>query len=632
MSIEDYCNEVDKQVKDIDPTVPKAPISSSAAWYDYTTPWPWNFDAWWSPTVVVHLNKLWCVWSVGHTLVYSHMQDDETWADPRVVGSDYVEGETTCAASLVDLDGVLHLFFIWENTQVIHLQYNDVDDRWTRLDWPPVNDFSTYMVPGVIAFQGRIYMTFLRNNALMWAYWRPRPDAPGYGTWSEPKGTGQAAWGAAAFIILDEKLHILFTADRDNKGKTEGRTLVDLVYDPISETWPHSSTQPRESSASGVACTTTPQGGAVGFPANVTDNMHAPVLVSLFRHGSWNANESLGASTRDIPIPVVLDNILYCFWTEPNFKIRYAKRRLDDRFLATSWMSDISSSTKLENLCIPGTHDSGTCGAPANLVATQTLTVAEQLSAGIRFLDLRIALYLGKLLIVHGLYVIDWSNGGRLLADILGDVYKFLKNTPTETVIVTMMVQGNNDMDAIRQRLMDIFEANPQYWYGYKKSTSFPGSLGEARGKIVLGLRTPDLVENWGLSLAPGWDDNDPDVTIGNVDIQDYYKPSVEGSVADSIKDKWDAVNKALFRGRKGDGKWYINFTSANTVDGSTIRGHGPETYAYGNDEESGINDKLNDYFEAPGKGQVGTFPMDFPEYPNGELITNIIEANFPSQ
>ncbi|PSR72027.1 hypothetical protein PHLCEN_2v12093 [Hermanssonia centrifuga] len=627
MPIEDYCKEVDKQLKIDYPTVPKLPPSSSAPWYDADIPWPSGYNASWSPTVVVHLEQLWCVWSTGGNLVYSHTQDNGNWTSPRTVSSDpNVPHTTSCAASLVDLDDTLHLFFVGAAFNITHLQYDDTEDKWGRFDLLSTSEFNARIVPGVVAFQGCIYLTFLRgDNGLWWAYWQPGTD--GSGKWSTPKGTGELSWGAAAFVVLGDELHILFTADND---KNPGRLILDIVFNSAAQTWSRSSRQlPGESSASGVACTITPQGGAVAFPANVTKNFEAPPLVCLYRNGVWNANEGFNQKTRDIPIPVVLDNILYCFWLGTDSRINYVKRRLDDRFLVSSWMSDISSSTKLENLCIPGTHDSGTSGAPI-LIETQTLTVADQLRAGVRFFDIRVGMYCGEVVIMHGSYVIDWTKLGRPLTGILGDIYNFLKVTPTETVIMTMMEQGLNDINALYFSLSDIFKANPQYWYGYQNSTSFPGNLGDARGKIVLVPRTTGLVYNWGFSLANGWGENDPNITIGNVDIQDYYNPSAAGSVGQSINDKWDAVNIGLRRGRTGDGKWHINFASANST--AQAGGHGPEAYAFGNGGQSGINNKLNDYFEAPEKGQAGTFPMDFPEYPNGDLITNIIEANFPRQ
>jgi 1-phosphatidylinositol phosphodiesterase len=51
-------------------------------------------------------------------------------------------------------------------------------------------------------------------------------------------------------------------------------------------------------------------------------------------------------------------------------------------------MSDVPGSRLLSQLVLPGTHDS--CArSGGSLVACQTRTLAEQLKAGIRFLDIR---------------------------------------------------------------------------------------------------------------------------------------------------------------------------------------------------------------------------------------------------
>ncbi len=58
------------------------------------------------------------------------------------------------------------------------------------------------------------------------------------------------------------------------------------------------------------------------------------------------------------------------------------------------WMSELPGNTLLSELSIPGTHDSMTFGLPSgNVAQTQSIDLATQLAAGIRFLDIRLGPY-----------------------------------------------------------------------------------------------------------------------------------------------------------------------------------------------------------------------------------------------
>ena len=56
-----------------------------------------------------------------------------------------------------------------------------------------------------------------------------------------------------------------------------------------------------------------------------------------------------------------------------------------------AWMSKLKDTDTIDQLNIPGTHDSGTSYLnSANYHHTQDLTIREQLQLGIRFLDMRL--------------------------------------------------------------------------------------------------------------------------------------------------------------------------------------------------------------------------------------------------
>ena len=110
-----------------------------------------------------------------------------------------------------------------------------------------------------------------------------------------------------------------------------------------------------------------------------------------------------------------------------------------------SWMSKIPDQTKLNQMSIPGTHDTMTahaedgfftlCKGPWGQVycLTQEWKLLEQLRNGIRFIDIRISQDTTdprKFWIYHGRAFLDVT-----LKEVLDILAIFLTDQPTETVI-----------------------------------------------------------------------------------------------------------------------------------------------------------------------------------------------------
>ena len=94
------------------------------------------------------------------------------------------------------------------------------------------------------------------------------------------------------------------------------------------------------------------------------------------------------------------------------------------------WMKDISDERKLEDIVIPGSHDSGTYGMNW-LGCTQSYSIKEQLYSGSRYLDLRINKKSeDEFVMYHGIL-----NGTTLTAN-MKDIKDFIKDYPTETLLL----------------------------------------------------------------------------------------------------------------------------------------------------------------------------------------------------
>ena len=221
---------------------------------------------------------------------------------------------------------------------------------------------------------------------------------------------------------------------------------------------------------------------------------------------------------------------------------------------AKNWMSAIADSRYICEINLPGSHDSTTAycknttnnhaeffGIPVSdtgkYAKTQALTITKQLEAGVRYLDLRFSPAQGELLLCHGnrqkaaygLYVAEFLsliNPVFLFAvhfishldiefyayedkactvpltceSVLEQVKRFLKENPSETVIITAKKENGDKKEFVKLFKTQIKELktqkNPATGKAYLYTENGAGIyskmpvLSEVRGKIV--LMTPE--------------------------------------------------------------------------------------------------------------------------------------------
>lgn len=178
------------------------------------------------------------------------------------------------------------------------------------------------------------------------------------------------------------------------------------------------------------------------------------------------------------------------------------------------WMKYVDNNKFLDELSIPGTHDSGTCSVDndtepqSSQAKCQQDYIPTQLLEGVRYFDIR----LGKGEnpgIDHGAcYLLKKDGNFMHLSDVIGYFNTFLSENPTEALIM-LVSRGNDEAtnESLTTALGKVFDENPDLFY---TSSRIP-TLGEVRGKIVL-LRRFGLAGNsvsshtWGLDLTQ-WDD-----------------------------------------------------------------------------------------------------------------------------
>lgn len=255
---------------------------------------------------------------------------------------------------------------------------------------------------------------------------------------------------------------------------------------------------------------------------------------------------------------------------------------------AVNWMENVPDETKLSSMSIPGTHDSCTQNVDMRYIfQCQDASIATQLKYGYRYLDMRLVLEKRSgqetLVLKHNIARCKVSDSPfsrtLTLADVLKDVYAFLDEYPSETVIMCMKAENSkDDVAAVQKALYEMINQASERWY---LKNEIP-TLGAVRGRIVLATRFDDKLQVGSdrCGLYFGWADQgdrtvltDPtaESAINNREtlcVQDRYNYDVS--------DKITAIRTCLDSSRAADDTFFLNFTSTS---GSGAVGH-PKEYA----------------------------------------------------
>lgn len=336
------------------------------------------------------------------------------------------------------------------------------------------------------------------------------------------------------------------------------------------------------------------------------------------------------------------------------------------------WMKYVDDNKFLDELSIPGTHDSGTCSVDndtepqSSQVKCQQDYIPTQLLEGIRYFDIR----LGKgdnPGICHGDFYLFKKDGDYLhLSDVIGYFKTFLSENPREALIM-LASRGNDEAtdDSVTTAFAKVMGDNPNLFY----TSSHVPTLGEVRGKIVL-LRRFRLAGNsvsdhtWGLDLTE-WDNKikahsdsttmclvqdargfeaagetgDKEPYCTKVYAQDKYKLTgtdklswVDNALKETTgrtRNKVDVVNDDEAKVQVQERCWSINYTSCTGLS----HGGNPFTSARVVNEHlykspyinpSGIEDTKSDYLK-----HIGIIASDFVD---AALARSIYQRNYDAE
>lgn len=282
-------------------------------------------------------------------------------------------------------------------------------------------------------------------------------------------------------------------------------------------------------------------------------------------------------------------------------------------------MAGLPDNMPVCRVSVPGTHDSGTAGVwfpMRHYARTQTMDLAEQWDAGIRFFDLRPKLEGGILKLYHGP-----ANCHLTLEEALQTLKYKLEQNPTEFCIVMTNSAGGGQtaVDGTMDLIRSVIPA------GMLADFRADMTVADVRGQILFIHRNApsDGIDAPG-AVVRGWPGNGSSrrtrlqSSAGSGAVlwaQDYFTSGSNDADA-YLSGKWDNMYRLLQAfSDADDGVWCINHASGYTGTGvsTNIRKNARNTNAR-------LLDWLNE-----NKLSVGIIPMDFPSQ---ELIDAIIDCN----
>lgn len=213
-----------------------------------------------------------------------------------------------------------------------------------------------------------------------------------------------------------------------------------------------------------------------------------------------------------------------------------------------TWMSHVDDNTKIKELSLPGTHNSGALHSFLDVAGKcQDIDVETQLNIGVRFFDIRIQLIKNEFVIMH-----SFVEQNLTFIEVLDDFSSFLRTNKEEFLLLSIKEEEDpvdstiSYADALKRDLEDYKDI-------ISFDTSLPETLKDARGKAYIISRTNC---DFGIPVYSNWE-NDTTFSFDNFYIQDNY------DVAEIEEKKTDILSTIEYSNNNSD-KLVLNFTSCN--------------------------------------------------------------------
>lgn len=401
--------------------------------------------------------------------------------------------------------------------------------------------------PGICVFNGKVYITYaLQNNYINCAWFNGR-EWEGGGTISADNYAPLTNYSPGMAVFKD-KLYILYKGYNNTNlyySWFDGTTWNGNLPINVGNVFPMSDYCPNAVVYNDMLY--------MAYKNAATNDMY----VAWFDGSVWYGNQSLHsmgvkALSNYPPGMMVLPGLSY----------------LQNVPYLQTWMMGISDATPIDQINIPGTHDSASINKYVHSAyACQGYSITNQLRLGIRLLDVRLKVLTDP----NGNYSFVTCHGHigyneyQTFVSLLQECKSFLTNNSSETIIMSLKIDDYNGVP--RYDYSNVYSALENVLANYPTAeiqSTIP-TLGSIRGKIFLYNR----INNGNtLGVPLHWTNNTEGESVGPINyrqysvfVQDRYE---DLSFSSPEEDKTNLVLNAF--AQKTDGMVVWNFASATSL------------------------------------------------------------------
>jgi len=222
-----------------------------------------------------------------------------------------------------------------------------------------------------------------------------------------------------------------------------------------------------------------------------------------------------------------------------------------------NWMGYVNGNLKLNQINIPGTHDSGTYHIETKELIdkfqTQEKNITEQLESGVRYLDIRLGYVIDDdIKIMHSDAYCELT-----FKTLISNCREFLDKHKTESIIIHIKNENNckqqqdgQDTDCSKQRIDIVNSAIKELISNSKmydsenadNKTRIP-TLDEVRGKIVMVTRIADYS---GIVVSLPDNPKQIEYVAPKCNFNDMYECRIQDAYELALDDKWKAIEKII--------------------------------------------------------------------------------------
>ena len=586
------------------------------------------------PAIASFQGEIYCLFLGQDSHLYWTHWNGTSWAWPQAFGFTEASGYP----SLGVYDGELHALINVINTQgencehdLLHYQLNVAANKWEALNYAP--RFRSAGPATLVDHNGSLCCIYNSADAaerrLEVATWTaaPRPT----GIWKfQARLNDHYTYGEPSVFSLQKELRVLYVSQ--NAIDKIKQVRLDKNWNVVEED------PPAHSSRFGLSASSIDQyGQGLAFMVFQANTDTGEIGVCTYLCGNWQPQQWPKIFSISTPAITIANDRVVMVWNERDTRnLAWADAQAVADFSLETWMDRLQNDNQpLSSFSIPGTHES--CSITwAPFVSCQTLSITQQLNAGIRAFDFRLGINEENVLqLYHGKVFLDFT-----FDQILAELTIWLDTHQTEALIVQIKNEGSPsppDISFPTEVYNKIIKAG-----NWALDYRIP-NLRDIKGKIQLLRRFPNLpipTKQFGIDVTP-WPDNRSGPLhrsglVQDIWVQDLYEPLTSSSESAILDEKYAEIQKYLNNARTNTtaGRWFLHYISASKI--ASVYLLSPWNFARGlyvfedpsGNFLKGMNERTLDYLRnVQGPATYGVIMQDFTEI-KPELNMNIICSN----